>query len=174
MFYANEAALPRARWARSWQPITALPGGGALEPFLDALQAGTRDPRTVVLDPAPEPVPAAAGEPLPPPEFVLDGTDEVVLTTTAPVDAVLVLADMNTRGWQVEVDGEPATLLTADLLLRGVAVPAGNHEVRFVYRDPAVGRGLALSVAGLLVAMGLILFPGLRRRWAARSMGAQS
>lgn len=173
VFYANGAALPRARWAGSWQPNAALPGGGALEPFLDALQAGTRDPRTVALDPAPEPEPAAAQEPLPPPVFVLDGTDEVVLTTSAPVDAVLVLADMNTRGWQVEVDGRPATLLTADLLLRGVAVPAGNHEVRFVYRDPAVGRGLAVSVTGLLVAMGLILFPGLRRRWAARSIGAQ-
>jgi hypothetical protein len=151
----------------NWRPVSALPEKDALGPFLDAIQAGEVDvATTVTLDRKPSPEPAPTAEPLPPVEFVTDGLDEVVLRTAAPVPALLLLADMMAPGWQVEVDGEAAELLTADLVLRAVALEAGPHTVRFHYRDPSVRTGLLLSVAGLLVAAILILFPYLRRRTA--------
>lgn len=168
VLYRNEAALPRARLASSWRLASALPDGDALEPFLDALQAGRLDvASTVTLDRPPTPAPQPAAQPLPPVEFVTDGLDEVVLRTDAPVPALLLLADMHAPGWRVEVDGQDAELLVADLVLRAVALEAGPHTVRFHYGDPSVRTGLLLSVAGLLGVAVLILFPLLRRRRAA-------
>ncbi len=165
--HRNAAALPRARLVGRWAPAGDLPGGGDLDAFLDALQGGRIDVAGVVhLDAAPEPAPVAADE-LPAPVFTADRMNEVALTTAASTPAVLVLADMNAPGWRVEIDGRPAPLLTADLVLRAVAVPAGEHTVRFTYHDPAVRTGLLLTLAGALAAAGLIAAPLLRRRTAA-------
>ena len=173
-FYRNPGALPRARWATVWRPVAEAPGGGDLGLFLNALQAGDPAVTPVTLDRAPEPAPHGTGSPLPAPVFRKDGLNEVILTTALDQPAVLVLADMMAPGWQVSIDGVPRTLLTADLLLRAVAVPAGNHEVSFVYRDSAVRRGLVLSVAGGVLAVVLILSPILRRLRPVRNQGAEA
>jgi hypothetical protein len=45
-------------------------------------------------------------------------------------------------------------VLPTDSLVQGVAVPAGHHEIRLVYRDPDITRGLA---AGAFVWLMLLL-----------------
>ncbi len=67
---------------------------------------------------------------------------------------MLVLADMNAPGWRVEVDGRTRPLLAADLVLRGVALEAGDHTVRFIYGDPSVRAGLSLSILGVVLRGG--------------------
>lgn len=159
-FYRNATALPRARLVGRWQPVSALPEKDALEPFLDALQAGQIDYRQVVhLTETPDPVPAGGQSDLPAPVFLKDGLDEVVLQVSTPEAALLLLADMDAPGWKVDVNGQEKPLLQADLVLRAVALPAGDHEVRFHYSDPAVRRGLFLSIPGLLVALLLVAWP---------------
>ncbi|MBE0565666.1 MAG: hypothetical protein IH621_06915, partial [Krumholzibacteria bacterium] len=136
-----------------------------LEPFLDAVQAGTLAVAdTVTLAAVPEPAPRPAAVPLPVPVFTTDAMNEVVVRTEAPVPAVLVLADMNAPGWTVEVDGRERPLLSADLVLRGVALEAGSHTVRFSYSDPTVRAGLGLSLLGAALVAVLLLVPLLRRR----------
>lgn len=163
--YRNTAALPRARLVGAWQPVSELPEKDSLEPFLDALAAGSLPIEGVVrLERTPEPAPRNPAQPLPEPSFVRDGMDEVVLRTDAPVPALLLLADMFAPGWKVEVDGQEKPLLRADLVLRAVALEAGPHEVRFVYFDPTVRTGLWTTLAGGAVALLLILMPTLRRR----------
>lgn len=157
-FYANLSALPRARLVTDWRPVTSLPEGDALAPFLDGIQSGDIDvENTVYLEATPEPQPQTADQALPAPVFVSDGMNEVVLQTRSPVAALLLLADMMAPGWRVDVDGNPADLLEADLVLRAVALPAGEHTVRFHYRDSSVRAGLTLSVLGLLLVGGLLL-----------------
>lgn len=154
--YRNRSALPRARLVDAWQPAPAA-GAGALGAFLDRIQAGQVDVAGVVhLDRAPEPAPQPAAQPLPAPQFVEDGLDRVVLRAAAPTPAVLVLADMNAPGWTVTVNGRPAELLTADMLLRAVALPAGEHTVEFTYRDGSYRRGLALTIVGAVLTLGLV------------------
>lgn len=173
--YRNTSALPRARLVSRWSPVEALPEKDALEPFLDALAAGTLDYRDIVhLSQRPDPEPTYAPGDLPAPVFLTDGLDEVVLEVDLPRSALLLLADMNAPGWKVEVDGQPAELLTADLVLRAVALPAGHHEVRFHFSDPAVGRGLALTLAGILLTLALVIWPWVAARLGRKPAGEEA
>ena len=169
--YTNRAALPRARLVSRWRPVDSLPEKDALEPFLDGIEAGTIVPgNEVVLDQDPVPAPEITSQPLPMPRFEKDDMDEVVLTVDTPVPALLLLSDMMAPGWSVEVDGRSATLLTADLVLRAVALDRGSHSIRFQYRDPAVRAGLTLSVVGVALALALLVVP-LSRRFRKTPVG---
>jgi hypothetical protein len=70
-------------------------------------------------------------------------------------DGLLVLADPWYPQWRVEVDGRPAELLRVDHTLRGVRVPAGDHQVVFSYQDRALQAGLAVSGIALAGLAGL-------------------
>ncbi len=60
---------------------------------------------------------------------------------------VLILHDLYYPGWSVEVDGQPARMLRANVLFRGVEVAEGSHRVVFRFspfslanlRDAALG-----------------------------------
>jgi Bacterial membrane protein YfhO len=82
--------------------------------------------------------------------------------------AVVVLDDAWARGWRVEVDGRPARPLQADMVLRGVIVPAGEHEIVWSYRVPGLRVGAALSAVGLAIAAGWASWLALRTRRARR------
>jgi len=156
---------PRARLMDQWQPVSVLPEGDALEPFLDAMVAGSWDSRAqTILDQTPVPEPQTGPEPLPEPEFVVDGLNEIVLSVHTPRPALLLLSDLMAPGWQVTVNGARAPLLTADLILRAVALDEGANEVRFEYRDPALKRGLILALVGVLVTLGLLVVTWIRRQ----------
>ena len=53
---------------------------------------------------------------------------------------ILVLSEAWFPGWVATVDDAPAEILRADYVLRGVALAAGSHRVRFEYR-PRIGDG---------------------------------
>jgi hypothetical protein len=162
--YRNRSTMGRARLVTRWQPTSDLPEGDALEPFLDGIQSGTIPVRgQVYLQDVPDPMPETYLEPLPEPIFITDGLDEVVLTVRTPVPALLLLADMMAPGWKVQVNGLDRPLLRADLVLRSVALEAGEHTVRFHYSDPAVRAGLTGSLLGGILTLVLILFPLFRR-----------
>ena len=71
------------------------------------------------------------------------------LRWTAPSAGVLVLHDAYYPGWVVEVDGEPARLLRANVLFRAVEVNEGRHRVVFSFR-PLAPANLRDALLGLL------------------------
>lgn len=77
------------------------------------------------------------------------GGSRVVLEVDSDRAGVLVLHDLYYPGWQVRVDGDPKTLLRANILFRGVEVPAGRHLVEFEYK-PFSWSNLGSIVAGLV------------------------
>lgn len=68
----------------------------------------------------------------------------------------VVFADPYFPGWEVEVDGGATPLYRAEGALRAVSLPAGEHDVRFVYRPSSVRMGAWLSGLGLLLCLGVI------------------
>lgn len=174
MIYRLRDPWPRARLVDRYRLADTLPAGDALEPFLDAIAAGSHDPaEAAILERAPAPAPQTGPEPLPEPVFVRDGLNEVVLAVETPRPVLLLLADLWAPGWQVRRDGQPVPLLRADLMLRAVALPAGEHEVSFAYRDPAVRRGVTLAVVGALGVLVLLAAGWFRDRSRARAVATR-
>lgn len=95
-------------------------------------------------------------------------TDRVELEVDNPAPGYLVLSDPFYPGWQALVDGQPAPLERADYAFRAVPVPAGSHQVTFVFRPLTWHLGLAITIATLVVLAALGIWVVARNRRATR------
>jgi hypothetical protein len=75
--------------------------------------------------------------------------DRVEVEVESVRPGVLILHEPYYPGWFVEVDGEPARLLRANVLFRGVEVSDGTHRVVFSY-EPFSWTNLRDAALGLL------------------------
>jgi hypothetical protein len=99
------------------------------------------------------------------------GLNRVAIETETPGPSILRLADLDFPGWQVSVDGRPARLLSADIMLRAVAVPPGRHAVVFAFHDPAFETGLIVSLSAFAAILALY---GVSWWWGRRRPGASA
>lgn len=65
-------------------------------------------------------------------------------------DGWLKVNDQFFPGWEVDIDGQPATPLRTDYLFRAVEVPAGKHSVAWRYAPKSFAVGATLSLVGVL------------------------
>jgi hypothetical protein len=75
--------------------------------------------------------------------------NSVRLEVTADRDGLLVLHDLYYPGWEARVDGARVPVVKANILFRGVEVPAGAHAVEFRFR-PFSARNLMAAASGLM------------------------
>ena len=113
----------------------------------------------------------------PPPVQTCDAPDKVELIEHAPdrlairaemaCDGMVILSDAFYPGWRARVDHRPVEIHQVNGAMRGVAVPRGTHSVTMRYRPVSVYLGAALTLLGILGALGWAAFgllpPGLRR-----------
>ncbi|MBQ9400114.1 MAG: hypothetical protein IJU27_05690 [Bacteroidales bacterium] len=60
-------------------------------------------------------------------------------------------------GWKATIDGKPADHYRVDYMLRAMNVPAGEHEIHFVFDPDSVKKGDTLSVICCLLMYGITL-----------------
>lgn len=87
---------------------------------------------------------------------------------SAPQASYLLQREAWYPGWRARVDGQDVPLLRADVVYRAVAVPAGEHDIEIWFESTSFAHGLMLSVAGLIVIIGVMawtFFPSVPRRW---------
>ena len=166
--YENEAALPRAYLVPRVE--SAEGDRGALE----AMTGGEFDPRQVAWVSGPVPEGLGDGELTGAASIVSYEPDRVVVRAGPSRPAMLVLADNYYAGWVARVDGETTPVHRVNHTMRGVVVPAGEHEVEFTYEPGDLHLGFTIFAAG----MGLLLLYGvflamrtLRRREPAAAAG---
>lgn len=77
---------------------------------------------------------------------------EIVIQTQSSSDSFLVTSDIYYPGWEATVDGQPSPIYRTDYVLRGLPLPAGSHEVRFVFHPKPfyIGRTITLLTALVL------------------------
>ncbi|MEL7434649.1 MAG: YfhO family protein [Chloroflexota bacterium] len=96
--------------------------------------------------------------------------ERITIAVDTPENAILSLALVDYPGWQATLNGEAVDIFRAYGSLSAVEIPAGEHEVIFIFapRIFYIGAGLSLvtwSIIGLAVVYGL-----LRRRIAVDSV----
>lgn len=102
-------------------------------------------------------------------EYVSYHPKKIVLKTQSAAPNVLLLNDRYDPNWQVSIDGKAAKLLRCNYLMRGVEVPAGEHQVEFNFRPNVrfLNVGLAASALGIVLVGFLVVASGREARIAA-------
>lgn len=72
-------------------------------------------------------------------------------------EALAVFVEQYHPGWQARVDGHPAEVVRANLIMRAVRLPAGEHTVALEYHAPGLALGLTVTLISLLCGLGLAL-----------------
>jgi hypothetical protein len=155
--YEYLAAAPRARllYEWQWQPDEAA--------ALEALAAPGFDPnQSAVLTGAGERPPTSGmGDTGAGAVVVTDyAADHITLRVSAAAPGVVLVADALYPGWTATLNGQPASLIPANGLFRGVLVPGGQHDLQLTYASAPFERGRVITllalVAGLIVLGGLV------------------
>jgi len=90
--------------------------------------------------------------------FVKDRSlQDMVLTTSNEMEGFLVVSEVYyPGGWKVFLDDESELeVFQTNELIRGVLVPAGEHELHFVYAPEAVTTGFRITLLSVLILLGL-------------------
>jgi hypothetical protein len=151
--WRNPAALPRAFLVRR---VRAVPDGDAA---FDAVAAAEFRPREEAIVEEPfgadlSDAPVGAAESA---RVVRRSPGELVVAVDAAAPALLVVTETDYPGWTARVDAADVPVRRVDFAFRGVVVPAGHHEVTFVYSPRSVRWGAAASALGLVLAAALWL-----------------
>ena len=85
------------------------------------------------------------------------GAGEILFTVSSEGPSFMVLSEVFYPGWKAWIDGREVPLFKVDYILRGLETPAGSHEVRLAFQPRSVSRGLWLSLAGVMMILGLLL-----------------
>jgi len=64
--------------------------------------------------------------------------NSVLIEVDAEQTGLVVLHDIYYPGWRAYIDDQPVPVLRANILFRGVEVPAGHHLVRFDYQPVSI------------------------------------
>jgi hypothetical protein len=102
-----------------------------------------------------------------------DRPERLRLRCRASAPSFAVVADSWFPGWHALVDGQPAPIVRANLAMRAVPLPAGEHEVQLEYRPAHLALGFVVSGLALLALLALWLGAA-RQATTARARARQS
>jgi hypothetical protein len=174
--YSSDAGVPAVSaygvaWAQVYQGETfvserlaALPRAYvvyAAEVISDDAQATAHllntefDLRNAAVSVKDLPLPPASELPATPAQITAYASTAITILARVRQDGLLVLSDQYYPGWRVYVDGQPAEIVRVNQIMRGVLLPAGEHQVVFRFQPDTLRLGLWLSLAGLLLCIGL-------------------
>jgi hypothetical protein len=152
LIYENTKALPRWFLVPSVVRVDTIQQG--------YVEAQRIDPEyiAVVEDLPEEKFPDGSGEWVSDPidgkvELLEYTADRVKLNVTSDKDAFLVFSDVYYPGWRAWVDGEETDVYRTDGIIKGIVVPGGEYEVRFLYDPISYKIGWVISLIGLILAV---------------------
>ncbi|OAV45203.1 YfhO family protein [Lewinella sp. 4G2] len=97
--------------------------------------------------------------------------DNLTYAFDSPSEQLVVFSEMwygPDLGWEATIDGKPAELIRTNYILRGLRVPAGQHEIEMVFNPGSYNLGVTLSyICSLLIilgAAGLLAYRYLKQR----------
>jgi hypothetical protein len=154
--HENPGVLPRAFMVGRVREAHTLPAASGI------LLSSDFDPAREVILPEPLTLQLDTNQAASRVEVLQYRNNEVQLKVSAAGSGVLVLSDTYFPGWSAELDGTEVPIMKANLCQRAVAVPAGMHVLRFVFRPRSFMFGSL--VTGLSIIIFLVAVVLMRKR----------
>lgn len=85
------------------------------------------------------------------------GFSRVAATVDSPQPQLLVFRASWDPGWRATIDAQPVDIVRVNALLMGVSIPAGHHELVFSYWPRGLTAAIALTCAGLVLCVALLV-----------------
>ena len=161
--FENLSAMPRVWVAPEVIVVGADQARNAIQ--LSKLTDGRRfDPKQMALVEEPLEMNLGRSDAAASAELVSLTDNAMAVRTASTTPVFLVTSDVYYPGWHATVDDQPAKLYRADYAFRGVAVPAGQHLVKFRYHPSRFYLGAGVSLTSLLILCALPLVSFLKRK----------
>ncbi len=177
----NRQAYPRAWVVHDSRPLppleqlTKIQQGGPMQEILFNNDSIWHDSTQTVFDPHRlvwvelekqiELKPFLSGQaPLPTEtvQVVYPNPQRAELTVSLDSAGIVVLSDVYYPGWKLTIDGQPAPIYKVNRLMRGAAVPEGDHKLVYIYEPRSYQIGGLIALGGLAAAAVLAVFCWLR------------
>ncbi len=158
LIYENMNALPRAFFVdniitlRDKNEIFAFMGSGRFDPA-----------RTAILEEKPdfEIFPSEGNQV----EITHYDLHDIKMRASVKSPTLLVLSEVYyPAGWKAYVDGRETRIYKTNYILRSIFLPAGDHDIVFVFRPASFKIGLLTSIVTLIVLIGLLVYAGRRHK----------
>ena len=104
--------------------------------------------------------------------LVKNDNDVVTYTFNAATNQFAVFSEVYyKRGWKAYIDGKEAPIVKVNYVLRGLAVPAGKHDIRFEFKPQGYYKGKSVTSVFSIVLL-VILAIGIFMEWRNRNQSA--
>ncbi len=155
--FENRRALPRAWFVGDLTTLNDRDGIDAVR--VSRLPDGrVFNPRDVaIVDPANHPAMSHFSHGPADARLVRVGDGDVALAVSTTGAGFLVLSENAYPGWKARIDGAEVPIYRVDVTLQGIVVPPGTHRVEFTMESRTLRGGLALSGAGVVICLVLLV-----------------
>lgn len=91
--------------------------------------------------------------------FIKNDNDEITYQSSSFANNFAVFSEIfYDKGWKAFIDGKEVPIIRTNYVLRGLSIPAGQHQIRFLFHPSSFYTGETVSlIAGLLVLLSLLL-----------------
>jgi len=159
--YENTGALPRA-WVVGDYRVAGS------EQVLEAIAQPGFDPRRMVYLDREPPLRPEAGDSSAAAVETRRTMDEVAFAVDMDRPGLLVVSEVFYPDWKATVNGAPVEVLRANGVLRALALPAGHHEVVFVYDRSLIEKSAGISIGAFVLTLLVLVASWVTRRKGAR------
>jgi hypothetical protein len=101
-------------------------------------------------------------------QLVKNDNDVITYTSQSNSNQFAVFSEIYyDRGWKAYIDNKEVPIVRADYVLRGLAVPAGNHTIRFEFKPASFYDSETIAIVASAIVwllLGLVVFKFIRSR----------
>ena len=90
--------------------------------------------------------------------LIKNDNDEITYTSQSKTNQFAVFSEIYyDRGWKVFIDDKEAPIVRTDYVLRGLALPAGNHTIRFEFKPASFYDSKTISIVASAIVWLLLI-----------------
>ena len=92
-------------------------------------------------------------------KMIRNVNDKILYSSNATATGFGVFSEIfYDRGWKAFIDGKESPIIRTNYVLRGLVIPAGQHEIRFVFHPASYYSGETISlIASIVILLFLVI-----------------